>query len=860
MDNQAQQPLGEPAPWFLISPPQAAKGTIQRERLFNLVDAAAEHERFTIVAAPSGYGKTVLLAEWARRHSASTAWLTLTHHDQGNERLVLAGVLSALHRRTTLVESDPGQLSIAPDSSARSLIGRIAELVETSGASLSIVIDDAHFAGATLVENITVLSSLTDGKLRFVLCGKPELASWFSGPIAAQATHVLSAGDLAFTVDEALSGLSGDEPTSANETVADLIRATGGWPIAVHLHRLTHSIPPAPGESDRLLADYIARTVLSRLNPQLADFILATSVCNRLTPVLARALSGNDDAESQLEECVAQGLFLTCFIDVDGAKIYRWHDEFAARCRDILARTAGARYRSLDATAARCLAPFFPAEAVLHAMRADMPDLAYEIIRSSWIRVLIDSRAKELNAQCLALPQRLAAHPEILLIRACCLNQLGDTMGAQQLVHQADLAGPHSPEFVVTRAFASLFWEDDPNALAAAVDTARASLEDRSLPQVTHAHGLFLVGWTELRLRRAPQEAVQLLEAALREANDAHQTILARRASSNLLLALSYSGNFAGARALIADERSRSDGREEWHYYDGGIELFAEGFADYWQNRIEDAEASFLALAATGGHDSSYAALARVYLAFCAAITGSPARLRRAHADTSAISGEQTHGVPWPSYQAIARAELFAAAGDFDRALATIEPIRGQQNIPIVRAMTADLMRRAGRLGDAAQTLAALPNAELAPSYLTAATHVTAALIAHERGDTTRAHRLFERALDAAAAESVIRPFVSNDERLQTLLVQHAAVGTAHEDFVASRIASQRSVPGQGHALGSLLSAREREIYGYLCTTMTAIEIGEKLFVSVNTIRTHQRAIYRKLGVTNRRDAIRLGL
>ena len=58
--------------------------------------------------------------------------------------------------------------------------------------------------------------------------------------------------------------------------------------------------------------------------------------------------------------------------------------------------------------------------------------------------------------------------------------------------------------------------------------------------------------------------------------------------------------------------------------------------------------------------------------------------------------------------------------------------------------------------------------------------------------------------------------------------------------------------------LGTQLSKREQEVFGFLRTTMTAEEIAATLFVSVNTVRTHQRSIYRKLGVSTRRDAIRL--
>lgn len=853
--------LWAPTPWFLTSPPHTPQGMIPRERLITHLDNATRDHAVTLVSAPSGYGKTVLLAEWARRHSKSTAWLTLTRHDRGDETLVLAGILSSIRRFTDQMPETQLSTKQAPDANARTLIGHIYEIIAALGKTVIIVIDDAHYAGNTIASGVVeVLTALTEGHLRFVLGGTQELTSGFSRTIAAQNTAMITAADLALTVDEILLDSIGTPDANSKAAAEDLWEATGGWPIAVNLRRLAGDLNATETSPNSLLTDYIAGNVLPRLELGLTDFILSTSVCTRLTPGLAQALSGVDDAESLLEECVAQGLFMHRYVDQDGSRLYRWHDEFAARCLDILTHANATRRRALDVTAAHWLAPLFPAEAVTHAMKADEPELAIDIIRSSWIRTIVEDGARALNVQCLALPAELAAHPEILLIRSCCLNQLDDRVGAGLLTSQGIAADIGEPSFQITRVFAMLFLADTQAALASAVEDARRLLETGDAPAALHAYCLFLLGWSELRLRRDPQLAIRLLESALREAETAHRPVLARRASSNLLLALSYAGNLARARALINENSHLLKPVEDWHHYDGGIELFAIGFTYYWQNRIKEAETAFRALVDDGGHDASYTALARVYLAFCGAIDGRPAVLRTAREAINGISKLEQHGVPWPIYRAIASAALFCAAGEVERALSDIEPIRAHPNVPVVRVVAAEILRRSGRLSDAGQLLSALTGTELSISYVAATAYVTVALIAHEREDFARAHRLFERALDAAAPEHVTQPFATTDPRLRALLAQHAGTGTAHEGFIAARLAEHDSQETLSEELGSVLSAREREIYGYLCTTMTATEIGAALFVSVNTIRTHQRAIYRKLGVANRREAIRLRL
>jgi len=137
---------------------------------------------------------------------------------------------------------------------------------------------------------------------------------------------------------------------------------------------------------------------------------------------------------------------------------------------------------------------------------------------------------------------------------------------------------------------------------------------------------------------------------------------------------------------------------------------------------------------------------------------------------------------------------------------------------------------------------------------------VSAAVIAHLQGQRSLAHQYLESALTAAVPEGIARPFVADadDDSLQELLTEHAVWGTSHEGFLAVQISSGDVGTSRHHHVGASLSPRERDIFGYLRTTMTADEIAAALHVSVNTVRTHQRAIYRKLGVSSRREAIRV--
>lgn len=114
-------------------------------------------------------------------------------------------------------------------------------------------------------------------------------------------------------------------------------------------------------------------------------------------------------------------------------------------------------------------------------------------------------------------------------------------------------------------------------------------------------------------------------------------------------------------------------------------------------------------------------------------------------------------------------------------------------------------------------------------------------------------HETIERALDVASAEGIRRPFCDGELELRELLTEHIAWGTPHDDFIAACL-SDRS---DGSVLNTL-SERERAVFEQLRTNRTMQEVADLMGVSINTVKTHQRAIYRKLGVTSRREAVRL--
>lgn len=878
-----------PISWFLVTPPQPKPGSIRRHRLDLLLESASSAGMTAVVMAPSGFGKTTALAAWAQSTTQTVAWLTLTRHESTSAQ-VLSGILSALQRVAREVPGFHSFLEILPDASdSEMMLERISRALRELPSPLTMVIDDAHLTAPDFVEDILdVLSEHSGRNLRCVVAGTRHLDHWFNTHLATGSAVLIGYDALAMTIPE-ITELAKEPSAAASAAIHE---ATNGWPVAIRIAlnntgaNAAGGLDAVPPRDGGLLAEYIARTVLRDLRGELVDFILAATTCSRVSADLVGALSGRSDAAALLNECVRLGLFLDRYIDGEQDPVYRWHEVFARHCRIVASETDEASVRRRNLIAAEWLQQLYPTEATVHAMRASAPKLAARILQDHWVRLIVEAGSAPLNAQCLALPPEWRNTPEILLIRACCLDAQGDTTGAS-LVHaraqsilDADGFEP-SEQLRLTRSFADLFLAQDHQSLSRAADQVHAELRRAHPGNTSDTHGLFLLGWVELRLRRDPATTVRLLASAHRDAVASGNHVLATRVSQNLLFAYSFGGYFTAAQELMASGDGSANGRVEaagasgtagasgsavdageslaWQHYDGGIEYVARGWIEYWHNDLAGAETSFRSLIQQGGHPTSYAAMARVYFALSAAATGDSRLIAEALPYLSGVSTVEAHGVPWPAYRTIAAALLAAASGDYPRALALIEPIRDADSIPVTSVLMADLYRKAGHPGSAMQMISKMPLREQA-SYVRVTALVTTAVISMQSGEQTRAHQLLERALDTAAPEGIARPFNAGnaDQPLRDLLAAHAAWGTAHEGFLAAQITLTEPSASANRVIGVALSPREREVLGHLRTTMTAEEIASALHVSVNTVRTHQRAIYRKLGVKNRRDAIKL--
>lgn len=483
-------------------------------------------------------------------------------------------------------------------------------------------------------------------------------------------------------------------------------------------------------------------------------------------------------------------------------------------------------------------------EAVREELASSAPEHARTVLRRNWLRLILESHTSELEQLCLAHPD--PHDPHILLIRACCRDLLGDSHGAAFLRGQGLRVA--DDDFVA--CFTELLLAADTPSKAAAADRARVALTECG-PDDDYPSALFLLGWTEVRLRRDLADAIGLLRSAAAEARLHERTETFRLAQSNLAFALTHAGLFTEAEQIL-DTLPASPSSSDWDAFEGGLPQANRGCIAYWRGDYEEAIAQLDSVVADSGPGHNFEALARLYLVLSLIAVGREDRYYHAAVLLQGVSRTDKHGVPWDTLRRVVSASLAHAEGRDEHARSLAAPALTRTGAAVAHAVLAELYRSLDEPALAAQALRLTASGAL-PRYARVSTLVTSAALRSAAGQGAEAHEHLDRALEAATPERILTPFLAEDPLIGDLLSAHAHRGSRHDDLL--RVILERRGQNARRASG-ILTRREAEVLACLRTTMTAEEIATHLGVAYPTVKTHIRSVYRKLGVTSRREAV----
>jgi LuxR family transcriptional regulator, maltose regulon positive regulatory protein len=408
--------------------PRRRPGFVPRPRLVGRLEEGLARG-LVLICAPAGSGKTVLLADWARHGGRPAAWLSLDVSDNDPARFwrhVVAALGQACPGIGELAGPVLGPLEASsPDGLVMALINELA--ADPREDELLLVLDDYHLIDSQPVHGslLFLLEHLPPG-LRMVLASRSDPPLSLARLRAGGQLAELRAAELRFTADEAAAllreAIGADLPGTA---VATLTARTEGWAAGLQLAGLslrgqadTAGFVAAFSGSHRYILDYLTGEVLERQNPQVREFLLETSVLERLTGELCDAVTGRAGSQAMLADIERAGLFLVPLDEVRGW--WRYHHLFADLLRARLQAEQPGRVQALHrAAAAWCQEHDLADDAVRHALAAGEAAWAARLVERHVEELLGRSEGVTLRRWLSALPaQAVRARPRLCLAQA----------------------------------------------------------------------------------------------------------------------------------------------------------------------------------------------------------------------------------------------------------------------------------------------------------------------------------------------------------------------------------------------------------------------------------------------------------
>ncbi len=879
--------------------PPSRPTIVSRTRLFEYLDAGL-HRKLILVSAPAGFGKTTLLSDWLSTREQPVAWLSLDEGDNDLLRFMMYLIATLQTVEPGIGEAVYEALSSARQHPFESLLTRLLNDIAAVSDPFLLVLDDYHLIDNTQIDDVLrFLLEYLPPQVHLVIATREDPQLSLARLRGRGQLTELRVAELRFTADEAADFLTQVMQLSLSSAdIEALEQRTEGWIAGLQLaalsmrgHNDNSAFITAFTGSNRFVLDYLVEEVL-RLQPDpIRQFLLQTSILQRLSSALCDAVTSQHNSQQMLETLERGNLFV---VSLDTTRQwYRYHHLFAEALHMYLINDHPEIVPALHMRACEWYVQNnLLHDAIEHALAAPDFARAAELIERIWPAMDEAYQSATWVAWVEALPAGIITKRPILnLGYAWALLNRGDLDAAEALLHVAEdwLSNAENDKREIIA-----FDEEHLKSLPAAIAGARAykALTLGDIPatkryarraielssrveDTSHRQGTSLLGiayWANGELAAADEMLETFMMNMLKAGNNTDAMvafILGEIRVARGQLRRSYA-TYEYLRGVVQTEEPPSPslplgaeelyrGLSEYHHERGEVTTaehylrIAEAQGQHttlpnWQHRLSITKAN-LAVSA-GQFDEALRLLDNAASRYTPAPLGTVQPIAAMKARV------------WIRQGTLVKAEAWAREHNLT-ATDTLSYYHEFEHITLARLYLAQIQRGDDALEPAMQLLKRLEQSAQAGerSGILIEILILQALAHQAANNLELALSPLQHALELAAPEGYVRVFVVEGDRMAELLAVAAQRGIA-SDYVRHL---QGMFPQSAHDspvratqdLIEPLSDRELDVLRLLDTELTGPEIAHELTISLNTMRTHTKHIYSKLGVNSRRAAVR---
>ncbi len=851
---------------FNTTKPSYPATIVDRPRLYAQLDGWAT-ARAVLVHAPAGFGKSSLVSRWldVSGSAARAVWLSLVESDASPRTLVrnLAGALDSMAPGLqTAMQPTLGNVRIPPKRAMRSLIAALWETFGAGGGEPTdqrlLVLEDLHLiADSEAAPLLAALLEQGPPSLHYVLLARLGTALPLTRLYASGQVVEVTASDLRFTAGEVSQFLRSYNLASSPDELAQIMRRTEGWIVALQLARHSQRGHGTMGEylgslrgASQWLARYLTQEVLAQQSPVLRAFLLRTSILDAFSAPLCEAVAGVDDAYRWLSELQRNDLFLVP-LDAEG-RWFRYHHLFQELLRHRLLESEGKpAVHTYHRRAAEWLAGHEQLlAAISHLLQAEDLDQAAALVES---RIRSAILANPIGAEQMfdALPPDAALRRPRLMLERCLASVMANRKDLAFHVQNAQRSlAEHAPSPAQRETLETelLLYRSIAHYVGGELESATVLVET-VLRERRHLDTLLagVLEFLQMRLNASTaDETTQRRHArralaVFRSLNLITGQIAVRRELAMLDLRAGRSAEAAAEfdRIVAVFGNDPATLREELAW----IHIFA-GEHSYWQDDLDRALSHVKAAIEIESYFQEEMIGYLTCLQKLYACKAGRDDLAEEALSPVAVFAARYDFVDWQIRWLLATdraGEAWQVAKEYHASLADdLMNLPYNRAIPYLRAFIA----RGQNLGDARP------------------------LLRHALEDSVKARDL-PKQLELLAFAAWLEMQTGQITAARAMLAQVEALATKTGykrvlldiPALAAGLAAEHQ-PGHQPAAAAateerpLLTAQEQAVLALLAEDLTYEQIAAALTVSINTVRTHVKNIYRKLDARRRDQAI----